>query len=177
MTVAALDAVVWGRVASVLTTPKVIAQGLRAVQQDDPTANDLESIDRARTAVERQQRNLVDQLALVEGDVAALVREKLAALTQQRAQLEQERAAVERRRAIWAEAQARLTELEAWCRTVAANLPTLNYAERRTALVALGIQARLYRADHTPRYEIRASIPLGASFVDGTSCPSSAGRA
>jgi hypothetical protein len=44
---------------------------------------------------------------------------------------------------------------------VAANLRTLAYTEKRDAIQALGIEARVWKADHTPRYVITASIPLG----------------
>jgi hypothetical protein len=39
----------------------------------------------------------------------------------------------------------------------------MTYQERRQALDAFGVEARVWRADHAPRYEIAAGIPL-----DGT---------
>ena len=64
------------------------------------------------------------------------------------------------RRRAWEAAQAKLTELEAWCRHVAANLGTLTYEQKRLALDALGVRVRVWHPDHTPRYDITAALPL-----------------
>ena len=47
--------------------------------------------------------------------------------------------------------------LTAWCQTVAANLDTLTYDERRLALTALGVQVRVWQ--------------VGATGSDGESLP------
>ena len=47
-----------------------------------------------------------------------------------------------------------------WCRTVADHLGALIYEQKRLALDALGIQVQLWKADHTPRFQITATIPL-----------------
>jgi hypothetical protein len=41
----------------------------------------------------------------------------------------------------------------------------MTYADKRLALDALGVQAKVWRSDHEPRYEITASIPLDAPHV------------
>ena len=64
------------------------------------------------------------------------------------------------RRIAWEVAQDRLAELELWRATVAANMGDMTYQQKRLAFDALGVTARVYRADHEPRYEIEASIPL-----------------
>ncbi|CAA9293540.1 MAG: site-specific recombinases [uncultured Chloroflexi bacterium] len=166
MSVHLLDAVVWGKVAHILTNPDVIATELRRMQRDDPTEQDLDAAERALTDVARRQRNLVANLELVEGEAAGLLVGQLNALTAQRKRLEEERAAVLARRGQWATALERLGDIEAWCRTVATNLATLTYAEKRLALDALGVAVKLWRSDHTPRYEVRASIPLDVPVVN-----------
>ena len=41
----------------------------------------------------------------------------------------------------------------------------MTYQQRRLALDAPGVTTRVYRADHEARYEVEASIPLGADEV------------
>jgi hypothetical protein len=55
----------------------------------------------------------------------------------------------------------KVRDLAAWCQTVASNIDTLTYDERRLALTALGVQVRVWRLDTVssdgvplPRWEI-----------------------
>jgi site-specific DNA recombinase len=79
--------------------------------------------------------------------------------------LVEEREAVTQRKKAWEMAQDRLDQLEAWCRTVAANIEDMSYQQKRLALDALGVTARVYRAGHEPRYEIEANIPMSEDQV------------
>jgi hypothetical protein len=58
--------------------------------------------------------------------------------------------------------QDHLTSLQDWVTTVGANVEELTYQERRDLLSALDVRVRLYRKDHTPRYEVTASLPIEA---------------
>jgi hypothetical protein len=51
---------------------------------------------------------------------------------------------------------------------VAANLRTLAYAEKRVAIQALGVEARVWKADHEPHFVITAQIPLGGAAAGQT---------
>lgn len=155
-----LDAAAWARVAELLTHPETIAAELERMQRDDPTAADLESTERALTAVVREQRNLIENLGHVRGAAAVLITDKINTLAAQRAQYAAERDTILAHRPGWQATLDRIGDIQGWCRTVAANLPTLTYQERRTALDVLGVAVRVWRRDHDPRYKIRASIPL-----------------
>jgi site-specific DNA recombinase len=176
-----LDALVWARVRAVLLQPEIIAREVARLADADPTAANLQAIDRALADVNRQQRNLVDQIARLGAAVADVVADKLTALGTQRARLEAERAQLLGERDTWQRTQDRLIELTTWCRTVAANLDALTYDERRMALEALGVQVQVWPSDHTPRYAITASIPFLAALNGRTtprgSSPGRAGRA
>lgn len=163
-----LDPAVWERVQDILTRPEIVERELARMQTDDPMASDLALVDRSLADARRQQRNLVDQLANLGGTVAALVSEKLAALEEQAARLQSEREAILTRQATWEAAQHRLADLQEWCRDVGARLGTLTYAEKRIALEALGVEARVWRAGHTPRFEITMRLPLD-DIVDAAS--------
>ena len=155
-----LDAIVWSRVAAILTRPEIVAAEVERLREDDPTGDDLAAVDREIVAVIRQQRNLVEQLANVGGAVAALVTEKLAALEATHQRLLGEREIIVGRHAAWEDAQGRLGDLRAWCGTVADNVDTLSYDEKRDALRALDVQVTFWRKDHGRRYEIAESLPL-----------------
>ena len=115
--------------------------------------------------IERKQRNFVGRLGDTDDrDVAALIHEELNALATQKRQFEAERALLQDQRAAWSLAQDRLQDLDAWRRRVAANLGGITYEERRLALRALGVEVRVWRTDHDPRFDITMRL----DFIDST---------
>ncbi|HEV2121149.1 MAG TPA: recombinase family protein, partial [Chloroflexota bacterium] len=160
-----LDGAVWERVSSVLRNPALVAAELERLQEADPDAADLEAVERRLTAVVREQRNYVENLGKVTGPAAALIAEKINALEVQREQLTGDRDTVLARSEARQRAREQLGSIEAWCRNVAANLGTLTYEEKRLALDALGVQAKVWHKSHTPRYTITANIPLDVPIV------------
>jgi site-specific DNA recombinase len=158
--VAELDGIVWGRLEAILTQPALIAAELERMRSDDPTTADLAAVERSLTAITREQRNYVEHLGKVTGASADLIAQKINALETQRTRLTAERESILARSRSWEQAQQRLADIQAWCRTVATNLSTISYAGQRLALDALGVQAKVWRKDHEPRYEVRAAIPL-----------------
>jgi site-specific DNA recombinase len=156
-----LDDAVWSRVAALFTQPDVISRELERLQQNDPTVAEAESIERAIAGVQRKAANLARSLALFDDpDATAPVVAQLEAIRAQERTLIAERAQILGRRAAWAAGQQHIAGIQAWCRKVGARLDTMTYDQRRTALDALGIQARVWRADHSPRYLITAALPL-----------------
>ncbi len=181
----ALDAVVWEHVEAVLTRPEIVAAEVARLRQDDPTVADLDGLDRQVAAIGRKIANLTRTIANIDDDdVRTALASELAALSKHRRQLEEERAEVLKRRDGWRAAQSQLDNVENWCRQVAANLGDFTYEQKRQALTALDVRVKLYRADHTPRYEITASLPLAIGTTTpalverttGTACPPRAGR-
>ena len=103
-----------------------------------------------------------------------MIAEKINALEAQRQQHAAERDAILARAATWQRAQERIGDVQAWCRATAASLATLTYEQKQLALDALGVQVKVWRTDHEPRYKISASIPLEGAIVDSSSrtpCP------
>lgn len=145
----------------ILICPAIIADELERPHGQDPTTGDLDAIEPRLGEIARHQGNLVRRVAEIEDDgLAALVHTELAWLTDRAWRLAAERDALHREREGWRFAQERLDELEGWCRDVAANLGDLSYEQKRLALTALGVEVKVWRADHSPRFEIRASIPF-----------------
>jgi hypothetical protein len=163
-----IDSAVWERVRGVLTDPEVIEREIDRMRKSDPTSTDLAAVERSIRGVERQQRNLVDQLANLSGSVATLVTDKLATLDAQRTRLEGERAEILARQTAWQAAQGRIADVRAWCERVARNFDRLSYAEKRDALTALDVRVVLHKADHSPRWEITASLPLDVNTTQQT---------
>jgi site-specific DNA recombinase len=164
----ALDAKVWEKLEAILVDPQIVAGEIERMRRDDPTADDLAAVDQALREIARKQRKGAQAVTLLDDDAAAPVLVELATLAKQKQQLEGERVSLLGRREGWEAAQGRLDELTAWCAGVAANLSDLTYAQRRLALEALGISVRVWRAGHTPRYEITASILLDGAIVTRT---------
>ena len=151
-----LDEAAWSRVAAVLTRPAIVAA---AVEQQraapDPVPAELVSTERRLAKVERRLRNLRDRLADEEdSDVAALVQADMRALVAERRELHVEWEALSARAVAATADRDRLADLAEWCARVAGNLPTLTYAERRDAMLALGVSVKVWRSDHAPRWEI-----------------------
>ena len=164
---ATLDAATWAKVEAVLTNPEIIAAELARQRTADPTAADVEAVERRLAEVQRKQHNLVRRLADVDDDdIAAVVKAELETMAAHGRQLTAERDTLTRAREGWRLAQDRLTDLEAWCRTVATNVTELSYQEKRLALEALGVKVRLWPCSQNPRFEITMDIDI----VEPTAC-------
>ncbi|MCL4467206.1 MAG: recombinase family protein [Chloroflexi bacterium] len=163
-----LDNSVWQDVMAYLLHPELIEAELAKKMHDDATIEgDLAAVERVLAAVAREERNLVTNLAQLDADStgAMAIRELLAAKGKQHKSLQGERENVLRRRAAWEVAQARLADLQVWCRQVAANLANADYEHKRMALLALGVRVTVWPAGREPRYDIDASIRLDAFSV------------
>jgi site-specific DNA recombinase len=170
LTVPELDAGVWQRVRSVLLDPAVIAQELARLRATDPTEVDLRAIDKPLADVTRRQTNLAREMAVTDDpDVASVLRAELGTLAKRKRELEAERAVVESQRSRWEAAQDRLDDIARWCGTIAASVDGLSYADKRLAFDALGVEARVWGIEHTPRWDVSASIPLNMQAVSVTS--------
>ncbi|MBA2451955.1 MAG: recombinase family protein [Chloroflexia bacterium] len=168
---ATLDAAVWERVAQVLMEPGFIGREVERLKATDPTSGQLEKLDRQVADVQRRQSNLMRELSMFDDPaLGADIRKQINDLSQRRRELEDERSAIQSERALWEQAQANLDNLTLWRDTVATNLDDLSYEERRLALDALGIEVKVYRKDHDPRYEITATIPVIGPIVFDTCC-------
>ena len=78
--------------------------------------------------------------------------------------LRTERDAMHAERTGWQLVQDRLDDLEWWRRVQAENLAELTYEQKRLALLALGVEARVWSADHDPRFTITMQIDLDKVF-------------
>jgi site-specific DNA recombinase len=164
-----LDAAVWAKVESILTRPEIVAAELEKLRGDDPTTDDLDAVERALADVSKRQGNLARAIAAVDDeDASAPLVAEVSALAERKRQLAAERDAILARQGQWAVAQAKMDDIRAWCRTVARNLGTLTYQERRTALLALGVKAVVWPRGAERRYEIVASIPLDFATASET---------
>ncbi len=79
-----------------------------------------------------------------DGEASAPLLALLAQLAPQAREAQAELEALEAERQEWAQAQTHLARVLAWCQTVAANLDTLTYAEKRTALDVLAVSVQVY---------------------------------
>lgn len=153
---AVLDTAAWQRVEAVLTKPAIVATEVAWLRRDDPTHADRCSVDRRLGEAKRQRANAARLAARFDDDEAAApFLFEIETLTNQIKALRAERERLEAQRAGWEEAQGRLDDLTDWCRIQSANLSTLTYLDRRLAIEALGVEARVWATDHTPATKSR----------------------
>ncbi|MGC4193199.1 MAG: recombinase family protein [Thermomicrobiales bacterium] len=174
ISVTELDAQVWQQVREIVTNPDIVKLELERQRVSDPTVGDLESVERRLGELRRKQVNLVKRLATVDDMVADLVQQELAVLTEQVRPLERERETLLAIRTGWMHSEEQLTGLTEWCDKVADELDNLTYDEKRMALTALGISARLWKSDHEPRFDITARLeflPIVESTASSSPSP------
>jgi site-specific DNA recombinase len=165
-----LDSAVWQKVAQVLRDPYVIAREVETLRGDGGLDRDLEVIERLLAGITRKQTNLATLAATVDdAEAAAPLIAELKALAERKKATEAERNTL-RQRISDAEADAtKVRDLAAWCQTVASNLDTLTYDERRLALTALGVQVRVWR----PGTVSSDGVPLPRWEIEMKPAPSS----
>jgi site-specific DNA recombinase len=150
-----LDAAVWAKVSEVILRPEIVAAEVDRHRQDGGLDRDAAALAKHVAAIAGKQARLAKAIAAVEDDVAAApLLAELHALAAQRKAAETEQAAMARRIADRAAEGAAVRSLADWCRQAQANLDALGYDGKRTALRALGVEVKVWRRDHSPRYEI-----------------------
>ena len=92
-----------------------------------------------------KEGRIAKRVAAIDDDVAAPLVAELHTLAANKKAMERERDELRRRIAVEEAHAARLRSLSQWCQTVATNLDTLTYDERRLALSGLGVTVRLCR--------------------------------
>lgn len=168
-----LDAQVWSRVCDVLLNPEIISAEVARRRSDQDSQFDLKAIDQRIATLDRQRKNLVRSLALLDEDEesASLIASELTSLTSQRNELNADRRAKVAQNTDSEQEHRRLTDLVSWCSRASTNLDRLTYQERRSVLEALGVQVRVWMMNHDPRWELEmAPLPIGSnpSIVFGT---------
>lgn len=165
---AILDAAVWEYVQRLILNPELVAQEVERMKSDDPVGRDLEAVERAIAERDAQHRRLLGNLSEFDpgSRTAQAGAAQLRAIEEQLDSLQKERALLQAHRRNWEIVQTQLDDIAVWCRTVESNLTTLQYQQKRDALLALGIQVFVWRQDHEPRWQIRASIDLDVLKAD-----------
>jgi site-specific DNA recombinase len=166
-----LDGAVWEGAYARLTRPEVVGRELARLAAEDPTAGDLESIERQLADVRRRQATLAKLAATVDDeDAAAPLLAELGSLADRKRALAEELQYVLDRRAGWEAARGRLGDIAAQYRKVAKNAGKLDFAGRRLAVEALDITATAWKQGAAPlRYEVRTGILPDGWNSSGTS--------
>jgi len=172
-----LDEIVWGHIErDVLLSEDTIAREVAKARQSDPTAGEIERIDRMLAEIAAKQKNLSSAIAVLDDpDASAPLLVQLKQLSERKKGLQEEREARQAQRGTWEVRQAQLETIAAWRQQVATNLEHLGYQDRRDILAALQVTVKLYRKDAPHRYEIFAAIdPNSAPFLIAAASPGDA---
>jgi site-specific DNA recombinase len=161
-----IDGPVWQRLTEVLRDPAIIAEELSRQRTDGRLDQDVAAIERHLNGLADRQGRTARAIAAVNDDDAAtpLIAE-LKSLAEQKKAVERERDVLIQRIADRNEEAAQARSFAAWCQTVAANLDTLTYDEKRLALHALGVQVRVWTknardeaGELLPRWELKVRL-------------------
>lgn len=141
-----LDREVWGRVRELLRDPRIIEHEMTKHRDDGGLERDLSAVERLLMSIAGKQANIARTISVLDDDAAAApLLVELKSLAARKTAAEAEREDLKARIADAASDAARVRTLTEYCRTVGANLDTLNYDERRLALDALGVEVRLWK--------------------------------
>jgi site-specific DNA recombinase len=157
-----LDDAVWRKITDILTDPATIQTALDRLQGDDTAAGEVADIERQLSALDRQRRNLIGNLGLLDPGDAVLVRAQLGQLAEQRSALEARQAVQFEQTELRQAARVQIDQLAAGFVTVTYNLGQLTYGEKRDVLEALGVTVRLWRQGSAPRWTLETTFTLDA---------------
>jgi hypothetical protein len=153
-----LDGRVWAKLSAYLSQPDALPSEFARQAQQGPRIPTPDALERQLLELRRQQENLVNNLAFVEGEAAVLISRKLAQLGERQQQLRLEHVQQQDELERWQEVQQRTASLRDWCAATAQHLETLDFTERRAVLDWLGVRVYVWKAgDQAP--EMTAELP------------------
>ncbi len=154
-----LDAAVWQRAKALLLHPEMIEAEYDRQRQDESHQARIDEIEHFLASVDRKAQRLALSIADEEDDYArAVLQSSLRDLSQQRSNAEQES---DRLRAMISGAEAvraQMASLVQYLRRRSEGMDSWTHQQKKDALMSLGVQARVFRQSHEPRYEILSRL-------------------
>ena len=139
-----LDPAVWDGVCEILRDPTIIAKAVAVQRSDGGLERELTTVERRLAALVNKHQTGTKRLLIVDDATADTLADDLRALGAEMRGVEAERDDLHRRIADAAADTARLRSLSEWCQTVAGNLDSLTYDDRRLALATLGVRVHVH---------------------------------
>lgn len=179
ITATILDHAVWEKLTDILRHPQIIAAEVSQHRERGGLEHDLAGVTARLTGIASKQERIVKAIGSIADDAAAEpLYEELKTLAASKIAAEKERDELHQRIIDQEAEDARVRSLGAWCETVAANLDTLTYEEKRVALDALGVEVRVWRegaadadGNPLPRWEMTIDpASPAATIVSPTAC-------
>jgi hypothetical protein len=137
-----VDGVVWEQVAAILPDPSLIAREVERYHEDVRLDRDLVAVEARLTGIAKKQANLAAIAADMDPDAAAPLIAQHSTLATAKVAAERERGDLIARIASAEAEVARVQTLAEWCAPVYRNL---DYAAKRAAIDALGVEVRIWR--------------------------------
>jgi site-specific DNA recombinase len=152
--VAKVDDAVWNWLKEVLSDEDRVAWHLEQMRTDDPTAHDLETIDKQRAELEKRQKKFVGVIALLEDeDSAAPIAAELDRIGKALKANTQAREDLLARQDAWQREQDMNSDVLKMCKKIACDMERVTaWADRRAIAQALQVRFELYPAAHEPRW-------------------------
>lgn len=153
-----LDDEVEAKLRLILEDPAFVRQFIEPSQQQAMAPLQAAEIGKAIADRKSRTAKLLASLEFLDGDEAAQIRARIAALAKERKMLEGQLAQLE---AVTASEDGRKADMEKLYRTLEraqAYSDNLTYTQKRQWLEALGFRVLVWAKDHSPRWEIQAAI-------------------
>lgn len=155
--VSRLDADAWVYTAAIIDKPDTYLRSRDAAQARPDHAHGIAELDRAIERLERQQATLTRRIADEPDDLlAAPLMNELRAVAGRLRTAHDQRAALTETLAATAIADQSVMDLIEWCRQIAAEIPQLSFARRRSTVELLGVTARVARRGCEPQVTFSA---------------------
>jgi len=145
LTAELVDGVVWEQVAAILRDPSVIAREVERHREDGGLDRDLVAVEARLSGIAKKQANFAAIAVDMDPDAAAPLIAQLSTLATAKAAADREHGDLVARIASAEAEVARVHTLADWCATVCRNLDSLDYAAKRAAIDALGVEVRIWR--------------------------------
>jgi hypothetical protein len=161
MRVTELDAAIWSWLTAELADESRVRWHLEHLHDDAPETDDLTAIEQHLTAIEKQQANLAQAVAVLDDnpDGMAPLIARLDALGKQRRAAERDRAEALARRERRVVAETEIADIAVHCREIAETMAhAMDYAERRRLIHLLKVKVTLYPASQEPRWTATSVI-------------------
>jgi site-specific DNA recombinase len=162
------DAEVWEHLKARILDPDIFEQEILALQDDGGATSDVESVDRAIAKSEREKQNLVTAIANVTNPQAMdALTDRINQLGERIEALQRDREEIVQQGENHARLLTQMNSLRDWCQHLAERVEQMTYEQKRLAIEGFGIEVRVYKKWHEPRYELKARVPMkDTSIVD-----------
>ncbi len=159
-----VDTAAWEHAVAIIRNPMLVTQAVEKKRQSDPTKDNRRALKKKLEDIALEIENCTQMIREAKTPkIRAIFSDELERLLKDQEGIEKTLRQVSEQQDIWAKEQERLDNFVKWCDKKRELLddPTheITYEEKREALERLGIEARVWRRQGKPYFEITSTPP------------------